>query len=93
MARPNLVLIAGDLAATPTLGAGGFGYASALAHQCGASCDVIYHARRAVEESERASATSDEAVRSAHAGLAHLHLCAAANLRRRLQLIVAPRVD
>ena len=93
MARPHLILIAGDLAAVPTLGAGGLGHASAPAHRCGASCNVTYHARRAMEESERASLASNESVRSAHEGLAHLHLSAAANLRRRLQLVVDRQIN
>jgi hypothetical protein len=62
-------------------------------HCCGQSCSVAYHARRAAEETEKASTLNDACGRLAHEGLAYLHLRAAANLRQDLQQTVALRVD
>ena len=60
---------------------------------CNVSCDIKYHARRAIEEADLAQHAPDTAGRVAHEGLAYLHLRAASDLRRQLQDMIAPRVD
>lgn len=72
---------------------GGVETPSKMIHLCGESCDVAYHAHRAIEERDRAMVSGDSCSRLVHEALAELHSNAAAQLRRKVRVMIAPCVD
>ena len=81
VASPCLTVVEGEPASAPAID--GASNSQAARHHCSNSCNVKYHASRAVEEADKASQMHHAAGRLAHEGLAYLHLRAASELRRR----------